>query len=353
MAAAEGTIITITKPDDWHLHLRDGEAMRSVLPHTAQRFGRAIIMPNLKPPVITVADAEAYHARILASLPQGHNFEPLMTLYLTPATTPVIIREAKASGLIRAVKLYPQGATTNSDAGVSSLAAQYPVFEAMQAAGVPLLVHGEVTSAEVDVFDREKVFLENELMPLVKNFPALRVVVEHITTSEAVAFVLASDHHVAATITAHHLLLNRNAIFAGGINPHHYCLPVLKREKHRLALVAAAISGNRKFFAGTDSAPHARPTKENACGCAGIYTAYGALEFYTEVFDEANALDCLEGFMSLHGPAFYGLPLNTGKVSLEKSPTPIPASFAMGKDELIPFRAGGFAQWSLRAPAKQ
>ncbi len=350
MAASDGTIITITRPDDWHLHLRDGEAMRAVLPHTAERFARAIVMPNLKPPVVTVADAEAYRARILAAIPRGATFEPLMTLYLTSATTPAIIREAKESGLIHAVKLYPQGATTNSEAGVSSLKALYGVFEAMQACGLPLLVHGESTAPQVDVFDREKVFLETELAPLIKSFPALRVVVEHITTSEAVDFVLAADHHVAATITAHHLLLNRNALFAGGINPHHYCLPVLKREKHRLALVAAAISGNAKFFAGTDSAPHARHTKENACGCAGIYTAFGAVEFYAEVFDEANALDRFEGFMSLFGPAFYSLPVNGGKIALKKTATPIPAAFALGKDELIPFRAGSVAKWSLVAP---
>lgn len=351
MAAADGTIITLTRPDDWHLHLRDGETMRSVLPHTAERFGRAIVMPNLKPPVVTVADAQGYRERILAAIPKDLHFEPLMTVYLTEQTTPAIIREAKASGFIHAAKLYPQGATTNSDAGVSQLTRLYPVFEAMQVANLPLLVHGEVTQAEVDVFDREKVFLERELLPITKNFPDLKVVVEHITTREAVDFVLAATDRVAATITTHHLLLNRNAIFAGGINPHHYCLPVLKREKHRLALVAAATQGNPKFFAGTDSAPHARHTKENACGCAGIYTALGAAEFYAEVFDEAGALDRLEGFLSLHGPRFYALPVNSGKISLQKKPFPIPASLKLGKDELIPFRAGGFSKWSLVSPA--
>lgn len=351
MAAADGTIITLTRPDDWHLHLRDGETLRSVLPHTAERFGRAIVMPNLKPPVVTVADALGYRERILAAIPEHQHFEPLMTVYLTEQTTPDIIREAKASGFIHAAKLYPQGATTNSDAGVSQLTRLYPVFEAMQVANLPLLVHGEVTQPEVDVFDREKVFLERELSPITKNFPDLKVVVEHITTREAVDFVLAATDRVAATITAHHLLLNRNAIFAGGINPHHYCLPVLKREKHRLALVAAATQGNPKFFAGTDSAPHARHTKENACGCAGIYTALGAVEFYAEVFDEAGALDRMEGFLSLNGPRFYAMPVNSGKISLQKQPFPIPAFLKMGIDELIPFRAGGFSKWSLVSPA--
>ena len=351
MPAAEGTIITITRPDDWHLHLRDGAAMQSVLPHTSERFGRAIVMPNLKPPVLTVADASAYRARIVAALPAGHTFEPLMTVYLTPATTPAIIREAKASGFVHGVKLYPQGATTNSEAGVAGFKAMYPVFEQMEKSGLPLLVHGEVTSADVDVFDREKVFLENELIPLTDDFPALRVVVEHITTSEAVDFVLASNDRVAATITAHHLLLNRNAIFAGGINPHHYCLPVLKREHHRKALVRAATSGNAKFFAGTDSAPHAKHTKENACGCAGIYTAFGALELYAEVFDNAGALDRFEGFMSLHGPAFYGLQANSEKISLKKERLTVPVSFPMGEGELIPFRAGTELLWRLMSAA--
>lgn len=347
MAAAAGTTMTILRPDDWHLHLRDGDAMRAVLPHTAERFARAIVMPNLKPPVVTVADAEAYRARIRAAIPGGLDFEPLMTLYLTPATTPAIIRAAKASGFIHAVKLYPQGATTNSEAGVGTLTSMDSVFEEMQAQGLPLLVHGEVTAPDVDVFDREKVFLENELIPLRKNFPELRIVVEHITTAEAVDFVLAAGPQVAATITAHHLLLNRNAIFGGGINPHHYCLPVLKREHHRRALVRAATSGNAKFFAGTDSAPHARHTKENACGCAGIYTAFGAIELYAEVFDAVAALERFEGFMSLHGPAFYGLAANTAKITLRKETHKVPASFALGDAELIPFRAGAELTWRI------
>lgn len=351
MAAAAETTITIRRPDDLHLHLRDGDAMRAVLPHTAERFARAIVMPNLKPPVVTVADADSYRRRILAAVPAGLAFEPLMTLYLTAQTTPAIIREAQASGFIHAVKLYPQGATTNSEAGVGTLASMYPVFEAMQAAKLPLLVHGEVTAPDVDVFDREKVFLERELAPVRKNFPELRIVVEHITTAEAVDFVLAAGPGVAATITAHHLLLNRNAIFAGGIHPHHYCLPVLKREQHRLALVRAATSGNPKFFAGTDSAPHARHTKENACGCAGIYTAFGALELYAEVFDQASALDRFESFMAIHGAAFYGLPLNMGTISLKKAPYRVPSAFALGSDELIPFRAGADLAWSIMPSA--
>jgi len=347
MPAALGTTITLRRPDDWHLHLRDGAAMQSVLPHTSERFGRAIIMPNLKPPIITARDAQAYRERIVQAIDSNHQFEPLMTIYLTPQTTAAIIREAKSSAVVHAVKLYPAGATTNSDAGVSGLKSMYPIFEVMQEVKLPLLVHGEVTDQNVDVFDREKVFLERELSPLISKFPELKVVFEHITTREAADFVASAPERVAATITAHHLLLNRNAIFSHGINPHHYCLPVLKREEHRLALVKAATSGNAKFFAGTDSAPHAKHLKENACGCAGMYTAFGALELYAEAFDVAGALDNLEGFMSLFGPKFYGLPPNNASITLKKERVKIPESFSLGGDTVVPFRAGGELEWRL------
>jgi dihydroorotase len=347
MPAPEGTIIEIRRGDDFHLHLRDGAEMASVLPHTAAQFARAIVMPNLKPPVTTVTEASAYRDRILAALPKAMAFEPLMTLYLTNNTTAKDIEAAKKSGFVHAVKLYPAGATTNSEAGVGSLKNLYPVMEAMEKNDLPLLVHGEVTDSDVDVFDRERIFLERELQPLLQNFPNLRVVVEHITTRDAADFVESATERVAATITAHHLLLNRNALFDGGIRPHHYCLPVLKREEHRQRLIAAAISGNPKFFAGTDSAPHARHSKENSCGCAGIYTAFGAVELYAEVFDNADSLDKLEFFLSEAGARFYGLPLNAGRLRLKKEKSPVPEKFALGQGELIPLRAGGALEWQV------
>jgi dihydroorotase len=339
--------LTLTRPDDWHAHFRDGEAMRSVVGATARQFGRAIVMPNLKPPVVTVDQAQAYRARILAALPRGADFQPLMTLYLTEATAPAEIERAKASGVVHAVKYYPAGATTNSAAGVSDIARCGAVLEAMQRAGLPLLVHGEVTDPEVDIFDREAVFLERTLAPLVARFPALRIVVEHITTKEAAQFVEAAAANVAATITAHHLLLNRNAIFAGGINPHHYCLPVLKREPHRQALLGAATGGSAKFFLGTDSAPHAKGAKEACCGSAGIYTAHAAIELYAEAFEAAGALDRLEGFASFHGADFYGLPRNTGRVRLERTSWDVPAELAFGDATVVPLRAGGRVAWRL------
>jgi len=347
MPARQGTIMEIRRGDDFHLHLRDGAEMASVLPHTAAQFARAIVMPNLKPPVTTVAEAKAYRDRILAALPKGLPFEPLMTLYLTHSTTVQDIEEAKKSGFVHAVKLYPAGATTNSEAGVGIVKNLYPVIEAMEKIDLPLLVHGEVTDSDIDVFDRERVFMEREMLPLVQRFPKLRVVFEHITTADAADFVESATERVAATITAHHLLLNRNALFAGGIRPHHYCLPVLKREEHRQRLIAAAISGNPKFFAGTDSAPHARHSKENSCGCAGIYTAFGAVELYAEVFDNADSLDKLEFFLSEAGARFYGLPLNAGRLRLKKEKSPVPEKFPMGQGELVPLRAGGALEWKI------
>ena len=341
--------ITITRPDDWHAHLRDGEAMASVAGATARQFARAIVMPNLKPPVIDVKKAKAYRERILAALPRRAKFEPLMTLYLTDNTKADEIARAKASSFVKAVKYYPAGATTNSASGVTDIRKCDAVLEAMQAQGMPLLVHGEVTDAEVDVFDRETVFLERTLAPLVKRFPRLKVVVEHITTREAAAFVERGSEYVGATITAHHLLLNRNAIFAGGIQPHHYCLPVLKREPHRRALVKAATSGNPKFFLGTDSAPHAKHLKESRCGSAGVYTAHAALELYAEVFESANALDRLEAFASHHGADFYGLQRNASKVTLERLPWKVPASYAFGEETVVPLRAGESIAWRLAA----
>jgi dihydroorotase len=341
--------ITITRPDDWHLHLRDGASMGSVVAATARVFGRAIIMPNLKPPVTTVDQASAYQARILDALPYDNGaFQPRMTLYLTDQTSPAEIVRAKKANII-GCKLYPAGATTNSDSGVSDIERAYPVLERMQAVGMPLLVHGEVTDPSVDVFDREAVFIDRVLIPLRKRCPGLRFVFEHITTEEAVQYVRDQDEKVAATITAHHLLLNRNSIFAGGIRPHHYCLPVLKRENHRRALVAAATSGNPKFFLGTDSAPHAVGTKERACGCAGCYTAPVALETYTEIFERANALGQLEGFASFHGADFYGLPRNTDTVTLFREPWQVPDSLPFGNDRVIPFRAGETIHWQLAA----
>ncbi len=339
--------ITITRPDDWHLHLRDDALMASVLPDTARQFARAIIMPNLRPPVTSTEQAQAYRERILAALPHGMNFEPLMTLYLTDKTTADEIKKAKASGIVHAVKLYPAGATTNSDAGVTDIRKTYPALEAMQACGMPLLVHGEVTSPDIDIFDREAVFIERVLQPLLKDLPELRVVFEHITTKNAAEFVAAAPDNIAATITAHHLLYNRNAMLVGGIRPHYYCLPVLKRELHREALVRAATSGSPKFFLGTDSAPHAQHTKENACGCAGCYTAHAAIEFYAEAFDAAGALDKLEGFASFYGADYYGLPRNTATVSLRKEAWQVPETVGFGEHQLVPLRAGESVQWKL------
>jgi len=341
------TRITIIRPDDWHLHLRDGEHLRAVLSDTARRFARAIVMPNLRPPVTTTRMALAYRERIIAALPAGVRFEPLMTLYLTDNMPPGEIAEAQASAFVHAVKYYPAGATTNSDSGVTDLANCHRVFEAMEKHGMPLLVHGEVTGPEVDVFDRERVFIERVLEPLVERFPGLRVVLEHITTREAADFVTQAPARLAATITAHHLLLSRNALFAGGIRPHHYCLPLLKREAHREALVRAATSGNPKFFLGTDSAPHARATKEMDCGCAGIYTAHAGIELYCEAFSAVGALEKLESFASRHGAAFYGLPVNSDTIALADEPWSVPAEFAFGADVLVPFRAGSTVAWRL------
>ncbi len=339
--------VTITRPDDWHLHLRDGDHMRAVLPPTVQRFARAIVMPNLRPPVTTTEIALAYRARIAAALPPGTAFEPLMTLYLTDNTTADEIRRASASSAVHAVKYYPAGATTNSDSGVTDLSRCDEALGAMQDCGLPLLVHGEVTYPNVDMFDREKIFIDRVLIPVLLKFPRLRVVFEHITTREATRFVLASPPRVAATITAHHLLLNRNALFSGGIRPHHYCLPILKREEDRQALIQAAVSGNPKFFLGTDSAPHARDTKEAACGCAGVYTAHAGIELYAEIFAASNALDKLEGFASVFGPAFYGLPRNADKLTLVKETWDVPGELPFGDDTLVPFRAGGTVGWRV------
>ncbi|SPA39390.1 dihydro-orotase [Cupriavidus taiwanensis] len=340
--------LTITRPDDWHLHLRDGAALAAVLPDTARQFARAIIMPNLKPPVTTVAQAQAYRARILAALPAGMQFEPLMTLYLTDNTSPEEIAAAKASGFVHGVKLYPAGATTNSDAGVTDIRRCYPALEAMQRAGLPLLVHGEVTDPAIDIFDREAVFIEQVMTPLRRDMPELKVVFEHITTKDAAQYVRDASGPVGATITAHHLLYNRNAIFTGGIRPHYYCLPVLKRETHREALVAAATSGSERFFLGTDSAPHARGLKEHACGCAGCYTALHAMELYAEAFDAAGALDKLEAFASFNGPAFYGLPRNTGTLTLEREDWQLPAELPYGDTTLVPLRGGETLRWKAR-----
>ncbi len=340
--------LTLTRPDDWHLHLRDGIALAAVLPDTARQFARAIVMPNLKPPVTTTALAGAYRERILAARPAGNDFQPLMTLYLTDATAPAEIAAAKASGFVQGVKLYPAGATTNSDSGVTDIRRCDDTLAEMARFGMPLLIHGEVTEAEIDVFDREAVFIDRILGPLLQRHPALRVVFEHITTRDAAQFVAQAGPNVAATITAHHLLYNRNALFQGGIRPHNYCLPVLKREVHRVALVEAATSGDPKFFLGTDSAPHARHTKEADCGCAGCYTALTALELYAEAFETAGALDRLEGFASHFGPDFYRLPRNTGCVTLRREPFPVPADLPYGEDRLTPFRAGETLAWRLQ-----
>ena len=339
--------ITLIRPDDWHLHLRDGELMRSVLPDTARQFGRAIVMPNLRPPVTTTSEAQAYRTRIVAVLSPSSKFRPLMTLYLTDNTTAKEIERAKASGAVYGVKLYPAGATTNSDAGVTDIRKAYPALEEMQRCGMPLLVHGEVTDSAVDIFDREAVFIERVLIPLLRDLPELRVVFEHITTRDAAQFVTDAPTNIAATITAHHLLYNRNALFSGGLRPHYYCLPVLKRETHREALGKAASSGNPKFFLGTDSAPHAQHTKETACGCAGIYTAHAAIELYAEAFEQLGALDKLEGFASFHGADFYRLPRNTDKITLRKENWQVQDSLAFGEHRLIPLRAGENVTWKM------
>jgi len=338
--------LTITRPDDWHLHLRDGDALRTVVPHTAAQFARAIVMPNLKPPVTTAAQALAYKARIQAAVPEGMAFEPLMTLYLTDNLPADEIARAKDAGVV-AAKLYPAGATTNSDAGVTDIRKTYKTLEAMQRAGLLLLVHGEVTSPEIDLFDREAVFIEQQLEPLRRDFPELKIVFEHITTKDAAQYVAQADRFLAATITVHHLLYNRNALFTGGIRPHYYCLPVLKRETHRQALVAAAVSGSDRFFLGTDSAPHPTHLKEHATGCAGCYTAHAALEMYAEVFDTAGALDKLEGFASFFGADFYGLPRNTGTVTLKRESWTPPESFTFGQAELKPLRSGEALPWRM------
>ena len=340
--------LTITRPDDWHLHLRDDAALAAVLPDTARRFGRAIIMPNLRPPITTVAQAAAYRERILAVLPQGLKFEPLMTLYLTDNTQAAEIERARSCGFIHAVKLYPAGATTNSDAGVTDIQKVYPVLEAMAACNMVLCVHGEVTHADVDIFDRERVFIDRTLAPLAARFPDLRIVFEHITTKEAAQFVTAAGENIGATITAHHLLLNRNAIFVGGIRPHHFCLPVLKRETHREALVEVATSGSKKFFLGTDSAPHSRSAKEAACGCAGCYSAHAGIELYAEAFEAAGALDRLEGFASFNGPDFYRVPRNADTLTLARDAWNVsPTLDYLADDPLVPLRAGEQIAWRL------
>ena len=339
--------LTLIRPDDWHLHLRDGALMQSVLPDTLRQFGRAIVMPNLRPPVTTTSQAQAYRTRILTALPASSRFRPLMTLYLTDNTTAQEIQRAVASGAVHAVKLYPAGATTNSDAGVTDIRKAYPALEEMQRCGMPLLVHGEVTDPAVDIFDREAVFIERVMLPLLRDLPQLRVVFEHITTRDAVQFVTDAPDNIAATITAHHLLYNRNALLAGGIRPHYYCLPVLKRETHRQVLVAAATGGSTKFFLGTDSAPHPAHLKEHATGCAGCYTAHAAIEMYAEVFDAAGALDKLEGFASFYGADFYGLPRNTGTITLKRESWTPPESFAFGEAELKPLRSGEALPWKL------
>ena len=339
--------LTLARPDDWHLHLRDGASLAAVLPDTARRFGRAIVMPNLLPPVRNVGDALAYRERILAALPAGMRFEPLMTLYLTEATTPADIRAAKASGHVHAVKYYPAGATTNSQSGVTDLARCHAVFETMQELGLPLLLHGEVTDADVDVFDREAVFIERHLQRLADSFPRLKIVLEHVTTSQGVDFVTSARAGVAATLTAHHLLLNRNALFRGGLRPHAYCLPVVKRERHRQALLDAATSGNPRFFLGTDSAPHAKSAKESGCGCAGIYTAHAGIELYAEAFDAVGAIDQLEAFASFHGPDFYGLARNTETITLARQPWQVPDELPLAAGTLVPMRAGEAIGWRL------
>lgn len=344
--AADSPTLTITRPDDWHLHVRDGDALNTVVPHAAAQFARAIIMPNLRPPVTTAAQAAAYRKRIKAAVPQGVAFEPLMTLYLTDNLPPDEIKRAGESGVV-ALKLYPAGATTNSDAGVTDLRKTYKTLEAMQRQGLLLLLHGEVTAADIDLFDREAVFIDTQLIPLRRDFPELKIVFEHITTKEAAHYVRDADCFTGATVTAHHLLYNRNALFTGGIRPHYYCLPVLKREAHRLALVEAATSENPRFFLGTDSAPHPAHLKEHASGCAGCYTSHAAMELYAEAFDAAGRLDRLEAFASFNGADFYGLPRNTGSLSLKKENWTPPESYAFGEAQLKPLRSGESLPWRV------
>jgi dihydroorotase len=339
--------ISLRRPDDWHLHLRDGKVLADTVPDVARRFARAIVMPNLRPAVRTTAQALDYRERILGEVPDGAEFDPLMTLYLTDDTSPEEIARARLSGRVFGIKLYPAGATTHSAEGVTRISRCFHALEKMEQLGLPLLVHGESTDPAIDVFDREQAFLEETLGPMLERFPGLKVVLEHITTREAAQFVEVTGPNVAATITAHHLLLNRNALFLGGIRPHHYCLPVLKRESHREALVEAATSGNPKFFLGTDSAPHARNTKEAACGCAGIYTAHAGIELYAAAFEEAGALDKLEGFASVHGAQFYGLPLNNRNITLVREEWRVPERLAFGADDLVPLRAGETIPWKL------
>ena len=340
--------LSLIRPDDWHVHLRDGDALAAVVPHTAAQFARAVVMPNLKPPVTTTAQALAYKQRIQAALPAGSPFQPLMTLYLTDHTPADEIHRAHDSGVV-AVKLYPAGATTNSSAGVTDLRHTHKTLEAMQRVGMPLLVHGEVTDPEIDLFDREAVFIDKHLMPLRRDFPQLNIVFEHITTREAAQYVAQAGAHTAATITAHHLLFNRNALFLGGVRPHYYCLPVLKREIHRQALLQAAASGSDRFFLGTDSAPHATHLKEHASGCAGCYTALSALELYAQAFDSVNALDKLEGFASFHGPDFYGLPRNTERVVLKRQAWTLPESLPLGEASIKPLCGGETLAWQLQS----
>ncbi|BAO44198.1 dihydroorotase [Thiolapillus brandeum] len=340
--------IVITRPDDWHLHLRDAEVLQDIVPHTAERFGRAVVMPNLKPPVTTAEQAVAYRERILKAVPAGMKFDPLMTLYLTDNTPGEEIHKAKESGVVKAVKYYPAGATTNSDSGVTDIRRVYPVLKILAREGMPLLVHGEVTDPKVDMFDREAAFIERVLLPLLNDIPSLKIVFEHITTREAVELVKRTPERLGATITPQHLLMNRNAIFQGGLNPHHYCLPVLKREEHRQALVEAATSGDPRFFLGTDSAPHARSAKESSCGCAGMYSAHAAIEFYAQVFDEAGAMNTLEAFASFHGADFYGLPRNQEKITLFKEPWQVPEKLRFGGGELVPLGAGQVLSWQLK-----
>ncbi len=347
MSSAAPITLTLTRPDDWHLHFRDGDVLRDVVPHTARQFARAIVMPNLKPPVTTTEMAAAYRQRIIAALPEGASFEPLMVLYLTDNTKPDEIHRAVDSGIVHGVKLYPAGATTNSDAGVTDIRRCMATLEAMQKLGLPLQIHGEVTDGEIDVFDREAVFIDRILQPLRRDLPGLRVIFEHITTREAAHYVRDAEGDIAATITAHHLLYNRNAIFKGGIRPHYYCLPILKRETHRLALIEAATSGNPRFFLGTDSAPHPKGLKEHACGCAGCYTALHAMELYAQAFDEAGALDKLEGFASFYGADFYRLPRNTSTITLRRQSWTIPDELPMGRTTVVPLDAGSELQWTF------
>lgn len=347
MKTASQTTLTITRPDDWHLHLRDDAALNRTVADTARQFARAIIMPNLRPPVTTTQMATDYRQRILAVLPENTDFQPLMTLYLTDNTTADEIKTAVNSGIVKAVKLYPAGATTNSDAGVTDLKNCYRTLETMQKLGMPLLIHGEVTDHDIDIFDREKRFIDDKLIPLLNDFPELKVVFEHITTADAANYVIDTGANLAATITPHHLLYNRNDLLVGGIRPHYFCLPVLKRNTHQQALLTVATSGNPKFFLGTDSAPHARHTKENSCGCAGIYSAHAAIELYAEAFEAMNALDKLEGFASFYGADFYGLPRNQTQITLHKQSWQVPETLPFADNELVPLRAGEAINWQI------